>query len=99
MDFSSCQELQVAPEPSNIKDGKAVATFPEGDDVGHLPIEFSKIAWHFIQRGGRISCIITGHRKYSEEPNKGLEVPCTYTFEGKAALIKRLVQLMADKKI
>ena len=41
------QELQAAPEPSNIKDGKAVATFLEGD-VGHLPIEFSKIAWHFI---------------------------------------------------
>ena len=41
------QELQVAPEPSKIKDRKAVATFLEGD-VGHLQIEFSKIAWHFI---------------------------------------------------
>ena len=88
------QMLDVGAEPNNMFDSHAVATFHGGNVVGHLPIEFSGIAWHFLQHGGRILCVVTGHRKYSNVPTKGLEVPCTYTFIGKALLIKKLVKIV-----
>ena len=40
----------------------------------------------------------TGQRKYSDVPNKGLEVPCIYTFLGKPAIIKRLIKVMTQIK-
>lgn len=62
--------------------------------VGHVPIEFGKVAWYFLQHGGRIKCTITGHRQLSDEHGKGLEVPCSYRFSGMPKLIKKLVKLM-----
>ena len=53
----------------------------------------------FLQHGGRITCEVTGHRKLSSVPNKGLVVPCLYTFWGKPKIIKRLVKLMWNKYI
>lgn len=90
------QELEVQAEPDNTHDPRAVATCLDGNVVGHLPIEFSRVAWHFLNHGGQISCVVTGQRKYSDVPNKGLEVPCTYTFTGKPAMIKRLVKVMTE---
>ena len=57
--------LDVGAEPNNILDSHTVATFHGVNVVGHLPIEFSRIAWHFLQHEGRILCVVTGHRKYS----------------------------------
>ena len=88
------QVLDVNAEPNNVHDSHAVATFQGGVVVGHLPIEFSGIAWHFLQHGGQMSCVVTGHRKYSDVPTKGLEVPCSYKFIGKPLLIKKLVKIM-----
>ena len=42
--------------------------------VGHLPHEYSRIAWHFLQHGGKISCEITGRRRHG----LGLVVPYVY---------------------
>ena len=56
------QILQVDQEGGNIHDPFAVATSYGGSVVGSLPIEFSKLAWHFLQHGGRIVCEITGRR-------------------------------------
>ena len=92
------QVLQVHCEASNTHDPYAVATSRDGAVVGHLPLEFSGVAWHFLQHGGRIRCEVTGRRERSAVPRKGLVVPCIYTFLGKPALIKRLVKVMADKK-
>jgi hypothetical protein len=41
------QELDVDAEPNNVHDSHAVATLL-GNVVGHLPIEFSGIPWHFL---------------------------------------------------
>ena len=89
------QELDVRAEANNVRDSRAVATFLGGRVVGHLPIEFSNVAWHFLQYGGRILCVVTGNRKRSEVRSKGLEVPCSYTFIGRPPLIKRLIKVMA----
>lgn len=56
------QELEVHAEPDNICDPRAVATCLDGNVVGHLPTEFSRIAWHFLHHGGQISCVVTGQR-------------------------------------
>ena len=95
----SGQILQVDREGDNIHYPFAVATSYGGSVVGHLPIEFSKLAWHFLQHGGRIVCKITGRRKRSSVLNKGLVIPCTYTFSGKPAMVKKLVKMMEQKKI
>ena len=44
-------------------------------------------------------CEITGRRKRSSVLNKGLVIPCTYTFSGKPAMVKKLVKKMEQKKI
>ena len=92
------QILQVDREGDNIHDSFAVATSYGGSVVGHLPIEFSKLAWHFLQHGGHIVCEITGRRKRSSVLNKGLVIPCTYTFSGKPVMVKKLVKMMEQKK-
>jgi len=35
----------------------------------------------FLKHGGLIICEVTGRRKRSVTPGKGLEVPCQYTFK------------------
>ena len=44
-------------------------------------------------------CEITERRKRSSILNKGLAIPCTYTFSGKPAMVKKLVKMMEQKKI
>ena len=44
-------------------------------------------------------CKITGRRKRFSVLNKGLVIPCTYTFLGKPAMVKKLVKMMEQKKI
>ena len=90
------QILQVRAEEGNVQDRFAVATLLDDVIVGHVPREYSRIAWYFLQHGGRITCEITGRRKRSEIEDKGLVVPCLYTFTGKPAMIKRLVKVMPD---
>ena len=74
-------------------------TSRDGSVVGHLPIEFSRVSWYFLQHCGRILCEITGKRKRSTALLKGLVVPCTYTFMGKPAMIKKLFKVMEQKKL
>ena len=91
------QILQVHSEEGNVQDRFAVPTLLNDVIIGHLPREYSRIAWYFSQHGGRITCDITGRKKRCEIEYKGLVVPCLYTFMGKPAMIKRLVKVMADK--
>ena len=49
----------------NTYDHFAMAASRGGSTVGHLPIEFSKLAWHFLHHGGHIVCEITGNRQRS----------------------------------
>ena len=91
------QFLQVQPEAENSHDAYAIAVILDDVVVGHLPREFSRVAFYFLQHGGRITCEITGSRRLSDVHNKGLIVPCLYTFWGKPAIIKRLVKVMTNK--
>ena len=67
--------------------------------VGHIPREVSKVAWYLLTHGGEIACEVTGRRRRSVAPGKGLEVPCIYTFLGKPKMIKKLVKLLHTKAL
>ena len=65
--------------------------------VGLMPREHSRLSWYFLKYGGQIICEVTGRRKRSSTPGKGLEVPCLYTFKDKLALIKRLIKVLYSR--
>ena len=93
---------------SNEDDKFAVAVYEElGFDeldgkkiVGHLPVEFSRIAAYFIENDGEISCKVTGKRKHSKGPRGGMAIPCKlcWTSSNKRH-VKKLDALIAAEKI
>ena len=95
-------------EVSNEDDKFAVAVYEElGFDeldgkkiVGHLPMEFSRIAAYFIENDGEISCKVTGKRKHSKGPRGGMAIPCklSWTSSNKRH-VKKLDALIAAEKI
>lgn len=89
------QILEVKAEDNNSHDRYAISTLLDDIIVGHVPREYSRIAWYFLLHGGNITCEVTGGRRLSAEPEKGLEVPCVYTFIGKPTMIKKLVKLFS----
>lgn len=79
------EELNTERETGNPHDPLSVAVTKllreERRTVGHLPRRISPLCSAFLRRGGRIKCIVNGHRKYSEDlPQGGLEVPCQLLF-------------------
>ncbi len=93
-------ELPTQQEHGNPEDQHAVAIVKAvvGDVVGHAPREISRICWHFLSRGGTITCIVTGSRQRSFLPEGGLEIPCIYRFQGKKKLVEKLNSLLIDMK-
>lgn len=91
------QTLQTAAEEANREDRYAVSVTLSGQIVGHIPREISKTCWYFIHHNGSIEGEVTGKRKLSTVPGKGLEVPCKYNFRGKPALIKTLTKLLVKE--
>ena len=79
-----CDLLLTDREVSNEDDKFALAVYEElGFDelygkkiVGHLPVEFSRIAACFIANDGEISCKVTGKRKHSKGPQGGIAILC-----------------------
>ena len=55
---------------------------------GHLPREYSRIAWYFLARGGSISVESSCHRQQCKQLCGRMEIPCrvTFTFSRKATL-------------
>ena len=82
-------EFLTLGERMNI-DRNAVAVALDSCVVGHLPQEYSRIAWHFLQHGGKSSCEITGRRWRG----LGLVVPCVYKFQGKEKLVVKLQKVI-----
>ena len=71
-------------EPFNSVDRYAVCVKKDNDIIGHLPKKISRICSLFLSRGGSISCIVTGRRRYSSDLSQGgLEIPCSLLFCGK----------------
>ena len=86
------EKLTVKAEDGNDHYKHAVAVIKEDTVVGHVPREFSRISWYFLQRGGFISVEIIRKRMFG----KGLEVPCTYTFTGPKKIVEKLQKLLPD---
>ena len=86
--------LDTKREAGNNHDRHAVAVVRDSCVVGHLPRQYSRVAWYFLQHGGKISCEITGRRRRDDTPGLGLVVPCLYKFEGKEKLVVRLREVV-----
>lgn len=80
------EELVLEQKLHNSYDNYAVTVLKGGMIVGRVPRELSQLFWNFLANGGLISCEVTGKRK----KGKGLEVPCTYRFQGKEELVGKL---------
>ena len=91
------EELPVQREVSNIHDYFAVAVLKNGNTVGHVPREISRVCWYFLhtESGSEMTCIVNGDRRRSEIDGKGLVVPCVYIFRGKQKHLDRLINLFA----
>ena len=62
-------------EALNPNDGYAVAVMKDDVVIAHLPRALSRICSLFIARGGAITCIVSGARRYSADlSQEGLEV-------------------------
>ena len=76
----------------------AVKIILDGETVGHLPREFSKIAWYFIARGGVITVAVKGPRRRSKLTVGGMEIPCLVTFAcSRKSTINKLKELLSGK--
>ena len=55
----------------NVADRYAVAVKKHSDEtVGHLPKKTSMLCSMFIDKGGDITCVVTGNRRYSSDLNR-----------------------------
>ena len=87
--------LQCRRESGNSYDLYAVATIENDAIVGHVPCNISVPCDLFLRKGGSISCIITGVRRYSSDLAQGcLEVPCKLVFNGPVKDISKLQSLL-----
>ena len=72
------------------------------DDViiGHLPRVLSRICSLFIVRGGAITCVVNGARRYLVDLSQGvLEFPCKLQFSSSHKKIAKLKLLLARKSV
>ena len=88
------EQLYLERENSNRHDRHAVSVMKDGTIIGHVPRELSSAYYHFIRRGGAISCEVTGRRKHGV----GLEVPCLYKMIGSKKLVEKMRSLTTSKK-
>ena len=78
---------------SNEHDLYAVAVMKSGQVLGHLPRKVNRVFSIFLRRGGSISCIVLGGRRYSADlPQGGLEIPCRLLFEGEIKEIEKVTK-------
>ena len=71
----------------------AVAVMKSGQVLGHLPRKVNRVCSIFLRRGGSISCIVLGGRRYSADlPQGGLEIPCRLLFEGEIKEIEKVTK-------
>ena len=87
-------------ELHNVADRYAVTVKKHsGETVGHLPKKISMLCSMFIDKGGDITCVVTGNRRYSSDLIQGgLEIPCSLVFRGKEKLISTVKNLLGLKK-
>ena len=78
------EQLHCKMEHGSIHDMYAVAVTRDREDiiVGHLPRNISTPCHLFLRKGGNISCVVNGARRFSADlVQGGLEVPCRLVFQ------------------
>ena len=92
------EKLVARREFDNHFDKFAVKVLNGEETVGHLPREYSRIAWYFIARGGSISVEVSGHRPHCKQLCGGMEIPCRVKFTcSRKAMLNRLKDLLTKK--
>ncbi len=92
------EKLVATREFNNRMDKYAVQVVKGNETVGHLPREFSRIAWYFLARGGAIEVEVIGRRRHCKQLCGGMEIPCHLEFSCSSKLqIDRLKELLANK--
>jgi len=85
-------------ELHNQFDKYAIKVLNGEETVGHLPCEYSKIAWYFLACGRSLSVEVTGHRRRCKQLCGGMEIPCCVMFScSRKATINRLKDLLTKK--
>jgi len=85
------ETLCTGRELHNVVDRYAVAVTKadSGETVGHVPRKISRLCNMFIEKGGDITYVVTGSRRYSFDlAQGGLEIPCTLIFRGQEKLVR-----------
>ena len=91
------EELQCKMEHGNVHDIYAVAVTRNDIVVGHLPRNISTPCHLFLRKGGTISCVINGARRYSADlVQGGLEVPCRLIFQGSPRDVDKMKKMLQD---
>ncbi len=74
------ESLLVKPEPSNVKDNKAVAVLKDDLVVGHVPYNLASRLFQFLRRDvNKAFAEVTG-AKVNRGAGYGLEIPCIYKY-------------------
>ena len=82
--------MMCAIEENNDHDKYGVAVKNEcGQNVGHVPIDISKIMCKFIRDYGEAEVECIGHR-YNMGQGKGLEIPVDYRLLGNQQYLQRV---------
>ena len=74
------EKLVAKREFNNPMDKHAVKVVKDDETVGHLPREFSRIAWYFLARSGEISVEVIGRRRHCKQLCGGMQIPYQLEF-------------------
>ena len=92
------ERLVAKREFDNPVDKHTVKVVKGNETVGHLPREFSRMAWNFLARSGEISVEVIDRRRHCKQICRGMEIPCQLEFTCSNKLqMKRLKELLAGK--
>lgn len=92
-------KLHCIREPGNNMDRYVIAVMEGTSVVGHLPRKISHLCSLFIKKGGKITCEVTGSRRFSSDlPRGGLESPCAVSFTGSPENIRKLKTLITRSR-
>ena len=100
------EQLHCKMEHGNIHDmyavARVVAVTRDREDivVGHLPRNISTPCHLFLRKGGNISCVVNGARRFfADLVQGGLEVPCRLVFQGSTRDIDKIRQMLQDVEV
>ena len=89
------ESLPCLRERGNPEDPYAVSVNKDQEIVGHVPRIISAFCSSFLRRGRRITCLITGSRRYSRDlAQGGIEVPCIFICSGEPHEISKAKTLL-----